>query len=80
MCVYYCSTYYKAVRVGGGLFFCLSNTGTAVMNTHIHSLSVFQTLSPSRERESVSKLFAWAGGETMEGMCYERLRAEDCVD
>jgi hypothetical protein len=38
VCVYYCSTYYKAVRVGGG------------------------------------------GGGTIEDMCYERLRAETCVD
>jgi hypothetical protein len=37
VCVYYCSTYYKDVRVGGG-------------------------------------------GGTMEDMCYERLRAEACVD
>jgi hypothetical protein len=37
VCVYYCSTYYKAVRVGGG-------------------------------------------GGAMEDMCYERLRAEACVD
>ena len=36
VCVYYCSTYYKAIRV-------------------------------------------WGGG-TMEDMCYERLRAEACVD
>jgi hypothetical protein len=27
----------------------------------------------------ITKLFAW-GGETMEDMCYERLRAEACVD
>jgi hypothetical protein len=36
VCVYYCSTYYKAVRVGGG--------------------------------------------GAVEDMCYERLRAEACVD
>jgi hypothetical protein len=28
----------------------------------------------------MTKLFAWGGGETMEDMCYERLRAEACVD
>ena len=26
-----------------------------------------------------TKLFTWGGGETMEDMCYERLRAEACV-
>ena len=28
----------------------------------------------------ITKLFAWGRGETMEDMCYERLRAEACVD
>jgi hypothetical protein len=28
----------------------------------------------------ITKLFACVGGETMEDMCYERLRAEACVD
>ena len=28
----------------------------------------------------ITKLFAWGGGETMEDMCYERRRAEACVD
>jgi hypothetical protein len=35
---------------------------------------VFITAVPS------TKLFAWEGGETMEDMYYERLRAEACVD
>jgi hypothetical protein len=43
--------------------------------------------SPEREFQCVfitavpiTKLFARGGGGTMEDMCYERLRAEACVD
>jgi thiamine pyrophosphokinase len=28
----------------------------------------------------ITKLFAWGGAGTREDMCYERLRAEACVD
>jgi hypothetical protein len=37
-------------------------------------LCVFITAVP------ITKLFACVWGETMEDMCYERLRAEACVD
>ena len=33
-----------------------------------------------RRARILLKLFACVGGETMEDMCYEGLRAEDCVD
>ena len=59
VCVYYCSTYYKAVRVGGGgkqwRCVCL----------------LLQDLVQSCLR---------GGGGILEDMCYERRRAEACVD
>jgi hypothetical protein len=38
------------------------------------SVCVFITAVP------ITKLFAWGGRGIVEDMCYERLRAEACVD
>jgi hypothetical protein len=71
VCVYYYSTYFKAVRVGGGA----NNVFvTALPITKLFISCVFITAVP------ITKLFAWGGGGTMEDICYERLRAEVCVD
>jgi hypothetical protein len=59
--------------------------GRASLSTRCHMLGpelfvlqdavcVFITAGPS------TKLFAWGGGGVLEDMCYERRRAEACVD
>ena len=45
-----------------------------VYRSKVETVCVFITAVP------IAKLFACVGGETMEDMYYERLRAEACVD
>jgi len=62
--LFLCVYYFGPVR-GGALSFPL---------VPLVWVCVFITAVPS------TKLFACVGGETMEDVCYERLRAEACVD
>jgi hypothetical protein len=63
-CVYYCSTYYKVVRVGGASLFFL--VPLVVFITTVCVTKLFAG--------------GGGGGGTMEDMCYEGLRGEACVD
>jgi hypothetical protein len=78
VCVYYCSTYYKVVREGGGggevEDMCYERQRAEAGVNKFAIVCVFIIAGPS------TKLFTWGGQGIWEDMCYERRRAEACVD
>ncbi len=95
MCVYYCSTYYKAVRGGGGGV----ERGGHVLRETTASRGQCELVCPSRTEARGEVRERWqmcmccvyycstyykavreGGGGEVEDMCYERLRAEAYVN
>jgi hypothetical protein len=59
---------------GGRVLYSLLLLADSNYGTNKHTVCVFITAGPS------TKVFTWGGGGIWEDMCYERRRAEACVD
>ena len=85
MCVYYYSTYCKTVRVtfykeyAAKLWECLEDSVTALQTMSVNSRAGPNVCVCLLLQDLVQSCLRVCGG-ILEDMCYERRRAEACVD